>query len=207
MRDFFATAACDWRRPDGSLHVYLIPDDDYRDELARVQEQLPWPRLHARQPPEFLHATVLRSPWYEPELDPGERDSIRQRIARELTNLPAFSLEFDTLQLTDHGVVLAASPTPGWDRLIAALHQGLAGIDVRTPGDSPGFTRPFGPHVSLSYGREHAEDDEIAEVVSQLRVRQEWNVQRVELVAVDMDRQRGTYSWVPVSVHRLNGDQ
>lgn len=207
MKDFFATPACDWRRTEGSLHLYLIPDDGQRRELSGLQERLDWSSLHARQPPEFLHATVLRLPWYEPELDPAERESLQRAMKLALNDVPPFTLDFDTLELTDYGVVVSAPAAAGWDRLVRALEQGLAETEVDRPSQGSSFSRPFGPHVSLSYGRDNAEDAHLAAAVSQLSVRQRWNVEQVELVAVGMHKEQGTYSWEPVSTHRLSGDQ
>ncbi len=207
MKDFFATPACDWRRSDGSLHLYLVPDDEQRRELASVQDRLPWPAYHARQPAEFLHATLLRLPWYVPELEATELESIRRAVTLALRDTPPCTLDFDALELGDYGVVMTAPSVAGWRRLIDALEQGLAPGAVRELPAGAGFTHPCGPHVSLSYGREEAMDADLARTVSRLSVRQRWNVQQAELVAVSMHRERGTFSWEPVGIHALSGEQ
>lgn len=207
MKNFFASPACDWRRPNGSLHLYLIPDDQQRRELSGLQEQLDWPAYHARQPAEFLHATVLRLPWYEPELEASERESLQRAVTHALNDVPPFTLDFDALELTDYGVVMTAPSVAGWHRLVDTLEQGLTDWAVRRASVDARFTRPSRPHVSLSYGREKAGDADLATTVSRLSVQQRWNVQRAELVAVSMHKGRGTYSWELVSTHHLSGDQ
>lgn len=206
MRDFFATPACDWRRPDGSLHLYLLPEGEQRAELARLQDALPWPDLHARQPASFLHATVLRLPWFLPELDEPQLTAVQESVAQALSAAPPFVLEFDTIALTDFGVVVSAPSTQGWESLLASLESALGRCDVQSERPDAGFSRPFGPHVSLSYGRADAGADELADVVATMSVRQSWPVRRLELLSVHMHRSEGTYSWEDVSSHTFVGE-
>lgn len=206
MRDFFATPACDWRRPDGSLHLYLLPEDEHRAELARLQDSLPWPDLHARQPADFLHATVLRLPWYLPELDEQQLTAVQAAVAQALSAAPPFVLDFDTVALTDFGVAVSAPSTQGWENLLDSLEAALGRCDVKSVQPGAGFSRPSGPHVSLSYGRADAAADELADVVATMSVRQSWSVRRLELLSVRMRRGEGTYSWENVSSHTFVGE-
>lgn len=207
MRDFFATPACDWRRDDGSLHLYVVPDVAQRAELAGLQDRLSWPRGQARQPAEFLHATVLRLPWFRDELSPQELASIQHTVGRAAAGVPAFELDFDTLDLLEFGVVVSASPTPGWDLLVNTLEESLRAREGnKDAAQSLWMGRPFGPHASLSYGREDAPDGELTGVVNTLSVRQRWAVRRVELLSVSMHKGEGTFSWVPISSHELATD-
>lgn len=199
MKDFFATPGTHWRQPNGSLHVYLLPDERHQAELAALQDRLVWDGSHARQPARWLHATVRRLPVFSTDLEP---DRLIAELDAALAAVEPFEVTLSRLEVGDYGVVLSGDRSPAWNELVRTVEDAArAALPEVADEDWPGA--PHTPHVSLSYGVADLPTPELDAVVAGLSVEQTWRVERCHLLAVDQHRDTGTYTWVDIASHPL----
>lgn len=183
-----------WRKPEGALHLYALPDDDETERFMAAGRALLDVEHLPLMPEAYLHATVQRLPQFDDEVSQADLTSLGAALGRLCAELPAFDLYFDRPVADEVAVVCGASASAEWDALVAGCREVVAD----TWGVAPPAA-PAGPHVSLAYatgavsrelvGQRLAEADPIGTV----------RVDALHLVSVTVRPERGTFDFTSLA--------
>lgn len=147
MDDFFAHMA-PWRRNDGSLHLYALPEDEDLERFVSLQSRLRGIENLPLMPPAHLHCTVQRLAQFDDELSQADLSLLGATLTRALADVAAFTLDFGPPEVFARQVACDAAPHPGWDALLSATRTGL----TAALGAKPGLPAPpHRPHLTLAY--------------------------------------------------------
>ncbi|MBB1515523.1 2'-5' RNA ligase family protein [Tessaracoccus sp. MC1679] len=154
MQSFFASMT-PWDQPDGSLHVYVLPDDEAADRLEDLQSRLAGVPNLPVMPRAWLHFTVNRLAQFD-DLSMAELTRLGDALTVELAGVPAFDLEVGAPEVHDVAVECVAGSTSGWESLVDAVRRAALATFGGTMPD-----RPYAPHVTLAYATGEVSDDEV----------------------------------------------
>ena len=201
MKSIFARMTWPWQR--GSLHVYALPDPALRAALVPFHEPIEAVSFCAVQPPEFLHATVTRFPWFlaDPTVPPVER--VTAAVAEVVTAMTPFTVELGRPEITEYGVVVDAPAVSAWDGLVDGVRAVATALD---PG-RPLPNRPYRPHVSVGYGVADGDGELLQGRLDAIPAATPFrmHVAEVHLLSVHQEPERGIFSWDPIAVLPLGG--
>ncbi len=194
MHNFFEVMKS-WKRNDGALHLYALPDDEElldRFEVAQeafvgIDELPPMPRA-------WLHATVQRMAQFDDEVTQRELTELGRALTDELAGVDAFDLELGPPVARQTAVECAATSTEAWDELLTAARRALRSVwDTHLPD------RPYGPHVSLAYAIGDVDDDEIASRLAGMEPLGPMGVAQVHLVSVTARPELGVFDFTSLA--------
>lgn len=192
MESFF-DATTIWDRLDGSLHVYVVPDEDVTDRLADLQARLDGVPDLPVMPRAWLHFTVNRLAQYD-EIGNREITRLADALTLELAGVPAFDLRVGPPQVHERAVECVGESTPGWEALVDGVRRAALGTFGGTMPD-----RPYAPHVTLAYATGDVPDREIR---ARLEGAPEVGTMRVEtahLMSVTMRPELGWFDFVELA--------
>lgn len=156
MRNFFEQMD-PWDRNDGSLHLYVLPDDSATERLVAAQSRLEGIGSLPPMPAPYLHLTLQRMAHFDDELKQADLSRLGSALGEALAAVPAFELELGVARGEDTAVVSTASPSAEWGVLHSAARDCLSSL---LPGDLP--AGPPAPHVTLAYATGDVPDDVVA---------------------------------------------
>jgi hypothetical protein len=190
-----------WQR--GALHVYALPAPALRAALTPFHGPIEAVSFCAVQPPEFLHATVTRFPWFlaDPAIPPVEE--VTAAVAEAVADIAPFTVELGRPWITEYGVVVDAPAVPAWDGLVDGVRAAATALD---PGRQLP-NRPYAPHVSLGYGVADGDGELLKGPLDAIPAATPFrmHVHEVHLLSVHQEPERGIFSWDPIAVLPLGG--
>lgn len=190
-----------WRR--GALHVYALPEPALQAALAPFHGALATVPFCAVQPPEFLHATVTRLPWFLADPATPPVATITAAVADVVSRTAPFTVELGRPEITDYGVVVDGPAGPEWDGLV----DGVRAVARAMAPDRPLPNRPYAPHVSLGYGVDDGDGELLRAPLDAIAADGPFRmpVGEVHLLSVHQEPERGIFSWDPIAVLPLGG--
>jgi 2'-5' RNA ligase len=199
VKPFFARPATQWRHSGGKLHVYVVAPEPVRAQAAIYQAAMaPFGDLVSLQPLEHLHFTVqMIERHHLVDTTPDDLAGLEARLRAELAGIEPFEMTTWPGLVGVHGVTLAVPPpVPGFAELV---HRSRAAITHTFGSDAVApLPKNWGPHLGLGYSLAAGDPDPLIRAVHDLRYTVTpvtFTVDAVVLVAVDQDRDRGTYTW------------
>ena len=178
-----------WERNDGSLHLYVLPDDDVADRLVEAQTRLEGIEGLPLMPRPWLHFTVQRLAQFD---DLGNRELTRlsDALTAELDQVSGFTLDLGGPVVHGVAVEVLAAPSAGWDALVEAVRRGAAnfGGELLSP--------PYAPHLSLAYATGDVDDDLLRERLADVEPIGRFDVASLGLMSVTVRPELGTFDFV-----------
>lgn len=208
MRSIFDRLARDWPQLDRSVHVYALPDPAdaaFRAAVAPYQEAVRRSGVAAVQPPEFLHATITRTPAFLGDGDQPGTDRLPPALAAVAARHRPFTLTLQRPRPHGEALVAVADPSPEWDALLADVRAAVA---AAFPGEPlPGA--PHAPHVSLGYGTRDTDEARLLAELDRLADDVRWDVAlpvaTLHLLSVDGVPDPGLFRWQALAAFPLAG--
>lgn len=163
VTSFFAGTVDDWSDPTGQLHAYLVPEAQVVASLLDTLGALGKLPFLAIQPPEALHATVLRFPFLIGELPAGRLADLGAAAVRHCSGTGPLHLDFDEPHPTADSVLLRAAATGDWDALVDAARAAAVealGEEARR------YAPPPAPHLTLAYATAEGSDAQIVDALA-----------------------------------------
>lgn len=157
MQNFFDQMV-PWDRNDGSLHLYVLPEDEVVERLLAAQSCLEGVGALPPMPAPYLHLTLQRMAQFDDELKQADLSRLGSALREALAGVPAFELELGAPRGDATAVVSTASPSHEWDALHSTVSNCLSAV---LPGVLP--TGPHAPHITLAYASGDVPDEVVAE--------------------------------------------
>jgi hypothetical protein len=201
VKSIFRRMTWPWQR--GALHVYALPDPALRAALTPFHAAIVPVPFCAVQPPEFLHATITRFPWFLADPTVPAVETITAAVADAVAGTAPFTVELGPPGITEYGVVVDGPAGPGWDGLVDGVRAVAAALDP----DRPLPNRPYAPHVSLGYGVDDGDGEVLRGPLDAVAVDGPFrmHVEEVHLLSVHQEPEAGIFSWDPIAVLPLGG--
>ncbi|WP_194813331.1 2'-5' RNA ligase family protein [Nocardia sp. XZ_19_385] len=200
MRNLFDPSVLGWPQLRDSLHVYVIPDQDFASTAQPAMDVIARFDICATVASQWRHATITRIPWWRNEVD-------EQRLLRFSRTLDALAAETSAFTLTMTGPVVHENsvgmdaPSDGqWQRLLDGTRSAAEQV---FGAERPPAAAPDRPHVSLGYGIIDADSAALQLALEPIDIDAELTVDAMHFVAVHQDPTAGTFTWDPISIHRL----
>ncbi|HMR50619.1 MAG TPA: hypothetical protein PKE40_14060 [Arachnia sp.] len=193
MRSFF-DAMAPWPQQEGSLHLYVLPDDAARERLRTAQEALAGIAHLPLMPPAYLHFTVQRLTQFD-DLPQAELSRVAGHLTTRIDELGRFALHLGAPARHETAIEITAAPSGEWDALVAAVRRGL--VDA-FPGDDL-LPPPHAPHLSLAYATGPASDDAVERALEQVSPIGEVIVDGVQLVSVTVRPELGIFDFTELA--------
>ncbi|MGI5125842.1 2'-5' RNA ligase family protein [Pseudonocardia sp. CA-107938] len=192
-----------WPWPHGALHVYALPGERLQAALEPFHEPIAATGFCAPQPPEFLHATITRFPWFLDDPTIPAIADVTAAVADVASSHAPFTVELSGPGITEYGVVVDAPPPPQWDALV----DGVRAIPARLDPGREMPNRPYAPHVSVGYGVAEGDGEVLRAPLAAVPAPGPFvlDVREVHLLAVRQEPERGIFSWDPIAVLPLSG--
>lgn len=192
MQSFFADMA-PWEQPDGSLHLYVLPDDEAADRLEDLQSRLGGMTHLPVVPRALLHFTVSRLAQFD-DLSMAELTRLGEAIGVELAGVAAFELEVGAPEVHEVAVECVAESTPGWESLVDGVRRAaLATFGATLP------ERPYAPHVTLAYATGEVSDEAVRARVRGAAPVGRMRVATVHLVSVTVRPELGWFDFIELA--------
>lgn len=183
-----------WRKPEGSLHLYVLPNDDEREILFEVQQSLIGVDELPMMPAGYLHATVLRLAQFDEDVSQKEYSRLGETMDEFCATLHPFDLHFGRPLPDDVALSCWAPSTAAWEQLLGGCRATVAG----TWGMEP-FAAPVGPHVSLGYAKGRVDDALLAEKLEGVCGPGPLHVAKLHLVSVTVRPELGTFDFIQLA--------
>lgn len=194
MQSFFESMP-PWPRNDGSLHLYVVPEDaDLLERLTAAQELLAGFASLPPMPRSYLHCTVQRLAHFDDDVRQAELTALGAQLNRRLAEVPAFDLELGAPQAHRTAVGCEAAPSAAWDRLVATVRDGV--VDA-WPGELP--PPPHGPHLSLAYATGDVDTAQVQQRLAEVPPIGQLHVATVHLVSVTVRPEIGIFDFVTLA--------
>ena len=193
MESFFARME-QWRKPEGSLHLYVLPDEDEAQRFAAAQVAIAGIEHLPLMPEAYLHCTVRRLAQFDDEVPQPDYTRLGDALDVLCSRLPAFDLHFRAPQADDVAVGCWAADSPEWDALVA----GCEAVVVDTWGVQPPAA-PTAPHLSLAYATGTVPHDLIEARLADVAPVGTIRVARLHLVSVTVRPERGTFDFTSLA--------
>lgn len=189
-----------WRKPEGSLHLYIVFSDDELERFAPARQALASIDHLPLMPEPYLHATVQRLTQFDDEVSQPDLSALGSAMEDLCSGLAPFTLEFGRPEVGDVAVVSYASPSSEWDELV----QGCRSVVTDVWGTPPP-SAPAGPHLSLAYANGAVADHVVADRLAGVGPLGSVRVATVHLVSVTMRPERGTFDFTSLANWDISG--
>lgn len=194
MHSFFTNPATHIG-PEGQLHLWAMAKQGMRNAAAPFAAVCEPFDCLGLQPPEAMHATVLR-------LAPADGDvaAFCTAFRRECVGIGELHIPIEWPLSTDDSVICLGTKSSQWDRLIGAAQRASA---CAFGDDAVAYDPPFGPHVTIAYGVSDGSNEAITAALRDVRdalpngtdrYMHELEIDSVVLARVFQDREAGTYT-------------
>lgn len=202
MRRFFGVPITRWASPRDRLHVYALPGARLVDRLTLLQKALDGIDYCSTQPPEHLHATVQQFAFSTAEVPPAELAGFAAGLARLAGETPPFAVPLGPPVVDDHSIGVRGHATRRWVGLSAAIRE-LAAATFHGGVALP--PAPRKPHLTLGYGLGDGSSAVLQDRVDALHtgLLPDLRVDRIHLLGVHQDEERGVYTWDPLGSWEL----
>lgn len=197
MRNFFEQME-PWDHDDGSLHLYVLPDDDARSRLVAAQAQFDGVAGLPPMPAPYLHLTLQRLAQFDDELTQADLSRLGSALTEHLSGTSAFGLELGAPRNDGSAIVSTAAPSREWDALHSTVVAALAQV---LPGELP--TPPHAPHVSLAYAVGEVPDEVVAARLAGAATIGPVRVLEVHLVSVTVRPEVGIFDFTHLANWQL----
>lgn len=192
MQSFFDSMT-PWDHNDGSLHVYVLPDEGVADRIEQLQARIDGVPELPLMPRAWLHFTVNRLAQFD-DLSMAELTRLADALTAELAGVAAFDLEAGAPQVHDVAVECVAEATAGWDALVDGVRRAALATFGGTMPD-----RPYAPHVTLAYATGDVSDEELGARLEAAPELGRVHVGTVHLVSVTVRPELGTFDFVELA--------
>lgn len=194
MHNFFDSMT-PWPRNDGSLHLYVVPDEPgFVDRLLAAQSRIASLAQLPPMPAPYLHCTVQRLAHFDHEIRQADLTRLARQLNSRLAEVRAFELEFGRPQVGSTAIECVAEPDATWDHLVAAVRR--AAVDAWGDALPPA---PYGPHLSLAYCTGDLEDALVAEHLAGSDPIGSLRVDKIHLVSVTVRPEVGIFDFVTLA--------
>ncbi|MGO1385045.1 MAG: 2'-5' RNA ligase family protein [Arachnia sp.] len=193
MKNFFSRME-PWRKPEGSLHLYALPDEDERERLFTVQEALSGIDGLPLMPPAYLHCTVTRLAQFDEDVTQVQYTQLGDALQELCTQLSPFSLDFGAPRAGEDAVGCWAAESRSWDALVEGCRRTVFatwGLEPHAP--------PVAPHLSLAYARASVDTDLVTARLTAAQPLGAVRVQTLHLVSVTVRPERGTFDFTELA--------
>jgi len=193
MRSFFEAMA-PWPQNEGSLHLYVLPDEATRERLRTAQEALAGIDHLPLMPPAYLHFTLQRLSQFD-DLPQAELSRLAEHLTTQIDGLGRFAMHLGGPTLHETAIEITAAPSDEWDALVAAVRRGLGNA---FPDDGL-LPPPHAPHLSLAYATGPASDELVTEALIGLAPIGEVVVDGLQLVSVTVRPELGIFDFTELA--------
>ncbi|GAB3820386.1 hypothetical protein GCM10028820_26190 [Tessaracoccus terricola] len=199
MRNFFEQME-PWARNDGSLHLYVLPDEEVGERLAEVQSLFEdVPGLPAMPRP-YLHLTLQRLAQFDDELKQAELSRLGATLTEALARVAPFDLTLGAPAVEETAVVSTAAASAEWDALHAAV---VSGVTAVLTDELP--SAPHAPHVTLAYAIGDVPDADASARLAAIGPVGTLRVSEVHLVSVTIRPEVGIFDFTHLANWSLAG--
>lgn len=193
MKSFFATME-PWRKAEGSLHLYALPDQEERARLVVAQEALNGIEGLPLMPASYLHCTVQRLAQFDEDVTQAHYTQLGEALAVMCAALKPFDLDFGAPLATELSVGCWTARSGAWDRLLQGCRETVAST---WGGDTP--APPTAPHLSLAYAKSPVDDAVVAARLANVPPIGTLHVGTLHLVSVTVRPERGTFDFTELA--------
>lgn len=197
MENFFERME-PWRKPEGALHLYVLPHGEELDRFVAAQATLADIANLPLMPGPYLHCTVLRLAQFDDEVTQADLTALGTALESLCSGLPSFDLEFGTPSAGETAVVVTASDSRDWKHLVGSCREVVSGTWGTVPP-----TPPAVPHLSLAYAQGPVPDALLAERLAEVEPLGTIHVRSLHLVSVTVRPERGTFDFTSLATWDL----
>ncbi|WEV46994.1 2'-5' RNA ligase family protein [Bifidobacterium sp. ESL0690] len=194
MRRFFDRADTKWRRLDGAIHLYALPEPHEKvTEKAKMEDRaLADIAGLAVQPVDYLHMTLQRFDLYRDEISDEQWKQLDEELTSRIGALSAFDVAFNKPQVRQAAIEVVGKDGVEWQKLVDAIRDAFSASGL---GDSL-TDQPFGPHYTLAYCSSDTDahtDAKVQKILDEVSVETTMHVSRAWMVAVNQSPQEGVF--------------
>ncbi|RMB62327.1 2'-5' RNA ligase family protein [Tessaracoccus antarcticus] len=193
MESFFARME-PWRKPEGALHLYVLPGDDTIDRFAAAQRSIDGVEHLPLMPEAYLHCTLQRLAEFDDEVAQQDFTRLGDCLGAALSGLPSFDLTFGGPRAGEVAVEVSAASSPEWDGLVTSSRRAI----VEAWGHEPPAP-PAAPHLSLAYATGSVGHEKVASLLADVEPIGAMRVGAVHLVSVTVRPERGTFDFTSLA--------
>lgn len=193
MKSFFESMK-PWRKPEGSLHLYLLPKEEDKERFMEVQDLLRGIEHLPLMPAAYLHCTVARLAQFDEDVTQAEYTSLGDDLEELCSGLSPVTLQFHAPLSDDLTVACLAAPSWEWKNLARGCQKTVAeswGMDT--------FPPPATPHVSLAYAMGSVDEALVAARLAESQPLGAMSLSTLHLVSVTVRPQRGTFDFTELA--------
>lgn len=193
MESFFERMT-PWRKPEGSLHLYVLPGEDAVDRFTAAQAVLEGIDHLPLMPQTYLHCTLQRLSEFDDQVSQRDFSRFGEALSAALSTMPAFDLTFGRPHAGEVTVEVLAEPSRPWDDLLAACRRAS-----QEAWDGALPNPPHAPHLSLAYATGDVDSATVAERLAGVEPIGAMHVDTVHLVSVTVRPERGTFDFTSLA--------
>lgn len=199
MENFFASME-PWRKPEGALHLYVLPSDDDIERFTAARDALSGIEHLPLMPAPYLHCTVQRLAQFDDEVTQPDLTRLGTILDETCATLPAFTLNLGPVRAGTLAMECWAAPSQEWDALVTASRS-----SVTQAWGTPPPAAPAGPHLSLGYATGPVPHDLVSDRLAGLEPLGALRVDTLHLVSVTVRPERGTFDFTSLANWDLTG--
>ena len=193
MDSFFARMQ-PWRKPEGSLHLYVLPGDDISDRFVEAQASIAGIERLPLMPGPYLHCTLQRLAEFDDEVAQQDFTRLGDALGAALSEVSAFDLIFGRPEPGEVAVEVWAEPSQAWDALLETSRRA-----VTQAWASALPAPPVAPHLSLAYATGAVDHAEVAARLADTEPMGVMRVGALHLVSVTVRPERGTFDFTSLA--------
>lgn len=199
MENFFARME-PWRKPEGALHLYVLPTDDEAERYESARDALTGVEHLPLMPVPYLHCTLQRLAQFDDEVTQADFSRLGAVLDSACADIAAFSLELGPARAGEVAVESWATPSQEWDAMVEACRSSV----TKAWGTSPPAA-PAGPHLSLGYATGPVPRGLVADRLAGHGPLGTLRVDTLHLVSVTVRPERGTFDFLSLANWELTG--
>lgn len=199
MQSFFESMP-PWRKPEGSLHLYVLPHEDDRERFLSAQEAVAGIDDLPLMPAAYLHCTVTRLAQFDEDVTQAQYTQLGDALQELCAGLSPFTLDFGAPQASESSVVCWAKGSKAWDTLVEGCDRTVAatwGVEPHAP--------PVAPHLSLAYAKASVDADLVTARLTAAPPFGAVRVHTLHLVSVTVRPERGTFDFTELAIWDFGG--
>lgn len=206
MESFFDTPAARWDRLDQRLHVYVLPNESVAEYAELFQREITSRGIDGLsiQHRPWLHMTIQIINRHADELGAGELENLTSALDDAVSTVDAFGLTAGPALAGGTAITLDATPDQPWRQLRTAVRA--AATVALGPAAVPPLNAPGRPHITLGYAQKALDiQPHLGWLAHRRHGRALMSVERVHLVSVTQDPQKGLFTWEHIHEAGLKG--